>query len=138
MSMTLEGDEALKKLFRDTLPREARKAVKQGARKGAKVVAESAKIKAPRESGELRRSIKVRALKRTRTGKLGAVVLTGDGFFKGDQFYAGFIEYGTVNMPAQPFLRPAADENRVIVHRIFIESIRQSHQTILRGVKIRG
>ena len=24
-------------------------------------------------------------------------------------FYAGFLEFGTVKMPAQPFLRPAAD-----------------------------
>lgn len=30
----------------------------------------------------------------------------------GDFFYAHFVEYGTAKMPAQPFLRPAYDQNK--------------------------
>lgn len=33
--------------------------------------------------------------------------------------YAGFVEYGTYKMPAQPYMRPALDENREAVTEIF-------------------
>ena len=32
--------------------------------------------------------------------------------FPDDQYYARFIEYGTVKMPAQPFMRPAFEAHK--------------------------
>lgn len=37
--------------------------------------------------------------------------------------YAGYVEYGTRHMEAQPYLRPAIDENREIIQALFKEAI---------------
>ena len=43
----------------------------------------------------------------------------------GDFFYARFIEYGTVNAPARPFLRPALEEHRDEAAAVMIETLKQ-------------
>lgn len=55
-------------------------------------VAEGARAGAPVDTGALRDSIQANP----------------DSVTVGVE-YAGFVEYGTVNMPPEPFLRPAAD-----------------------------
>ena len=55
-------------------------------------VAEGARAQAPVDTGALRDSI----------------AAGPDNVTVGVE-YAGFVEYGTVNMPPEPFLRPAAD-----------------------------
>lgn len=67
------------------------------------------KLRSPR--GRLKKSIKVRAMKRKK-GRVGFRVTTGQGEFKGDTYYGGMVEYGTTSQPAQPFMRPAWDEKQ--------------------------
>jgi HK97 gp10 family phage protein len=43
------------------------------------------------------------------TGRLRDSIYSDENEVGTDVEYAPFVEYGTVNMPAQPFLRPAAD-----------------------------
>lgn len=129
MALEVNGIEELKKLFEEHLPSEAKKAMRMAAKEGAKIVAADAKAKVPRDTGALRQSIRVRAIKRSRV-KVGSRVVTGEGFFKGDTYYGGFVEYGTHKMKAQPFLRPAADENRERVIREFGKFLRASIQTV--------
>lgn len=71
-----------------------------GAREAAEMIRERAKFRAPVDTGALRRSITV-----VRAGKLRYVVKTGVD-------YAGFVEFGTRHMAAQPFLGPALEEAR--------------------------
>lgn len=83
-----------------------RKALRKATREAAKVVLDEAKRLAPVASGALKRSLRVRALKRSRV-KQGHQVQTGEGFFKGETFYGGFQEYGTKFMEANEYMRPA-------------------------------
>jgi len=43
------------------------------------------------------------------TGNLQASIQKGEGGVYSDVEYAPFVEYGTSDTPAQPFMRPAAD-----------------------------
>jgi len=110
----------------EQLPLKLEKNILRGAiRAGAKVVADDARRRAPvlteadprRVPGALAKSVRVMS-----TGVKGGVVkggvvvgqgrtLVGRGAGRqvADVFYAHFVEYGTVNMAARPFLRPAMD-----------------------------
>ena len=84
-------------------------------------------ILVPVDKGALRRSLKIRALKRSRKNKhtVGVRVVTGEDFFKGEQFYGAFLEFGTALISARPFLRPAHDRNKGTVKSIFQQQIRK-------------
>lgn len=79
---------------------ELRSRISRATKAGTEVVAASARAKAPVESGALSNSIKVKAKR------------AGEYAVETDVFYARFIEYGTVNMAARPFLIPALEEHR--------------------------
>ncbi len=66
-------------------------------------VARDANSRVRRRTGLLSRSLRWESRPRS----LSAIV--GIAF---EAFYWKFLEYGTVKMPAQPFLRPAAEANR--------------------------
>lgn len=82
-------------------------------------IASQAKVLAPVKEGQLRNSISASSLSKTyllnnRKGNT-ALGLETTGL-KGDEVYVGsnsdhtiFQEYGTINQPAQPFLRPSAE-----------------------------
>ncbi len=65
----------------------------------------------PVDTGALRASIKI--AKQPRYGSL-------IGTLEASEFYAKFVEYGTVNMDAQPFMTPAAEQGR----RLFNKRVR--------------
>jgi HK97 gp10 family phage protein len=62
-----------------------------------------------RYPGQLRDSLKIRAIKRNRAGVIGVVVQSRKGDFRGDEYYAAFQEYGTSKMPGKGFIRAAFD-----------------------------
>ncbi len=96
LRVTISGTEELTALLKAFPTKIANKAVRKGTRAGVKVIARTAKRFAPRRTGLLARSMKVRAMKRRR-GRIGAVILTGKaGAFKGDTFYGAFQEFGWV------------------------------------------
>lgn len=76
---------------------------KQLLRAAAKEVAAQikadAQARAPRkDQGRIAEAIQVRALqrnRRSRKGDVGASVRVGDGWFRGNTFFAGFLEFGT-------------------------------------------
>lgn len=76
--------------------------VEAAMRSGAEAIAESAKARVPVLSGELRDAIHVDAQDE------GYYVVAGDD----DAFYGHMIEFGTSRFPAEPFLIPAAEEQR--------------------------
>ena len=135
-----ELDKALKEF-----PANVQKAMaKKGTKKAAKdIVLPDAISRVPVDTGDLEDSLTVRAIKRTR-GKIGHMVTTKEGFFKGDQFYAGFIEFGTKERThkssgksvgaIQPhyhaFLRPALYENRDKINELFADVLRAEIRTI--------
>lgn len=88
---------------------------------GAKVIADSARTKAPVDTGNLRKNIITKRLPPGESQLTSEYIVTvrkgkitkkqKDRGIK-DAFYGRFVEFGTAKTPAQPFLRPAYDENK--------------------------
>lgn len=101
-----------------------KKAIRKATRQAAKFVLADARAMAPRDTGLLESSLKVRAIRRTRTGKVGHSVQTGERTFGGETFYGAFQELGTRYMQEDPFMRPALWSNEMPVKQEFINEIR--------------
>ena len=94
-------DAALKELGGKVAGRLGTNAVRAGAR----VIAKNAKARAPvGATGELKKSIRMFDEPANRGGT------TRTAYAGTRLFYGYFVEYGVAHAPAQPFLRPAADE----------------------------
>lgn len=112
-----------------------KKALRKGLRAGAKIIQRAAKANAPQgETGNLRKFIKVRADKRSRS-RLGIRVMTGTrdqlGIDANDPvYYPGVVEYGSKNRPPQPFMRPAFNANQARAKRAIVKAIRSFVSTI--------
>ncbi len=121
MAVQITGDKQLEKVFDQFEVNLRKKIARKAIRKAAKPVRDTAIARAPVDTGLLKKSIKVRAMKRSRKNKhtVAVRVVTGEGFFKGEAFYGGFLEYGTTRMRARPFMRPAHDENKNTVRQVF-------------------
>lgn len=98
----ISGFDRVEALLRQLPAKVARKEIVSGLRKGAKVIADDARSRAPvyagkerpdRKPGQLRDSIKVRSA-RARSGSVGVNVITSEGWFIGDEFYGAFVEFG--------------------------------------------
>ena len=81
----------------------ARRALRKGMRAGANVVRNEARTKAPKRTGNLKRKIRTRE----RSEEGGNMRFSVE--IPRSAFYGRFIEYGTSQMAAKPFLRPAAE-----------------------------
>jgi len=113
-----------------------RRALSKAGRAATKEIANRAKELAPVQQkpkrgkqlrsprGRLKKSIKVRAMKRKR-GRVGFRVTTGAGEFKGDTFYGGMVEYGTTKQPPQPFMRPAWDQQKGTALQTYVSEVKR-------------
>lgn len=103
VSIDFKGAKSLDAAFRALTGPKQKKATRKGLRAGAKLIADRARELVPQPTGKLRRTIKVRAARRSRSS-IGVNVVAGD-----EETFAG-IEYETANQPPQPFFRPAFDQ----------------------------
>lgn len=101
-----------------------RKAIAKSSRIAGKLLMAAGKARAPVDTGALKQSIKVRAIKRNRRGDVGVVVGTSQREFVGDLFYGAMVEYGTEKMQARPYMRPAYEENKDEIISTFQREIR--------------
>jgi HK97 gp10 family phage protein len=120
ISMTVRGGEQLTRNLRRLAGNERRQAQHDGLEAGARVGETWAKIICPVDLGTLMNSIQVH--------EVTPIQAT---YGPSDVDYAEHVEFGTVNMAAQPYLRPSLDEHeREIVDAVqrtvaaFVESIR--------------
>lgn len=92
------------------------------------IILPDAKQLVPVDSGDLEASLVVRAVKRSRSKKgtqVGYAVQTKEGFYKGDQFYGAFQEFGWDDKPeGDPFLRPALWSNVSRIRTLFVQALR--------------
>jgi HK97 gp10 family phage protein len=114
-----ELGEALKGLRLDM----AQKAARQAVAAGASVVRAQARKNAPVDTGNLQKAIVMKRKRNTnlteeygvsvRVGKKSDVTRAkaGKGALGKDAYYARFLEFGTVKLPAKPFLTPALSQN---------------------------
>jgi HK97 gp10 family phage protein len=87
-------------------------------------VAEEARRLAPVDSGQYRDSIVVstRLAGEPERGRGGAVFV---GPLFSNVFYAWYLEFGTVNMRAQPVLIPAVEANQALVFEVLGQRVGQ-------------
>lgn len=118
------ADKLVRKL--NILGEEAKKIVEPAGKDGADVIARAAKEKAPVKSGNLKNSI---STKPKEIAPLKATFEVGS-----DIFYAPFVEHGhplvrnkkTVgSVRPYPFLRPAVDETKDEVKKVFADEVRR-------------
>lgn len=83
---------------------------------GAERISQSAKDRVPVHTGRLRNAIHV-----DRRGHGEYRVVAGDH----EAFYGHLVEFGTNRAPAQPFLVPAAEENRRSVEALVTTALRR-------------
>jgi hypothetical protein len=97
-----------------TLPKAIRnKILRQELRKFGKELVAPSKAATPARSGKLRKSVKVRAQKRTRSS-VGVVVGYSEKPFTGDTFYGAFLEWGW-RIGKRPSRSAKANDNRTQV-----------------------
>jgi HK97 gp10 family phage protein len=98
------GEDELRAKLKSLSTAIATDGIEQAVLAGAYVVEAAAKLKAPVDTGFLRSSIQASILNSTRS--------SAEAIVAAQALYAIYVEMGTVNMRAQPYLRPALDENR--------------------------
>jgi HK97 gp10 family phage protein len=126
-----EIDRALAKLERT----EARKVIRSSMREALKIMQERVVSLAPvgvsrvwrgqqHEAGTLKKALKVRAQKVKRRGEIALAVRTAEGDYKGEQFYAAFVEYGTKKQTGQKFMERGFEQTQARVRDKTNELIR--------------
>jgi HK97 gp10 family phage protein len=102
-----------------------RKAIRKATRAGAKAVLQDAKRLAPRETGALTRSGKVRAMRRSRVAQ-GHVA-------RFEALHSFQVETGTSDTPPQPFIRPALDINKPRIFKAVRDEVNRAILEASRG-----
>jgi len=111
--IVIEGLDDLKKTLETVAPREARNLMRSTIHGVASDIAKQAKSKAPRGKGNLRKAIKAKRRRpKTPDQPISDVMIETGRQARNDAFYWRFVEYGTLNAPAQPFMGPAVDRLR--------------------------
>jgi len=106
------GDKAIARDLTNLEPKLKKRVLKKALREEAKETSKAAKALVPVDQGNLKKSIKVKALKRSRK-RIGAQVVAGVNL---NNAQAIAVEYGTSKRKAQPYLRPAYEsrEDRAV------------------------
>lgn len=113
-TVTFSGFKELDDDFKLLSNAEQRKVSRKAVRAGAVVFRDAVRANAPVHSGLLKRSVSVDTVRGSLTAgvkfkKVSAKKKSKKGKHKSTPYYWYFLEHGTSNMPAQPFVRPAFD-----------------------------
>ena len=101
-----------------------RTTLRTALRNGGKPVVKTAKAHVAVDEGDLKRALIGKAkVDRKGEGQVRIGARRG-GKFKG--YHAHFIELGTSKQPAQPYLRPALDENERVILSEFVDAINRT------------
>lgn len=145
----LKGLEGLKKQLQQLGEETQPKVLRSALREAFKPVLEAAQAKVPVDSGELRAGIALATAKTKDGGVAAGLVISSNtsGLKQARMAAAAFgeaqqdgapgrrwhlTELGTKHSPAQPFLRPALDENAQAVVDGFAKSLRKKIRRALK------
>ena len=133
ISFSLQGDTEITEKLKSFTKSEYKSAVQMGAKNALKPAQQTAKSIAPKDTGKLRRAIRIRVLKRSRK-RVGARVTIGshESMFKGKTFYAAFQEYGwkTGKRASNQDLGVAKRKRRTAAQREEVARMNASRKTI--------
>lgn len=114
-NIQISGIEELDHLASKVAPKVARRLARGTVHKIAGIARNGMRRRAPQQSKTLRKAIVSKRRRGTATEVVSDVRITHGRGVKHDAWYWHFVEFGTVQQPAQPFIRPEIDE---IVPRI--------------------
>lgn len=116
--------EALEKRLNDVADKVAKKALRGAVRKGMNKVRKVARENAPEDTGLLDENFAL--MTRTRMSEVIAKIGIRGGARENDTtpFYFRFVELGTKDMQAKPFLRPALENNAQAVLDTVVEELK--------------
>lgn len=145
-----------------TIADRAKRKSTSALRRGAAPIVSAAKANAPQSNephhrykdgrkvatyypGNLRRSIRVLPLRRTKSAVLIGPKLArssggpAEGDFRGqkvDGWYAHFVEFGTIEQPPQPYMRPAAQQAGTQALRLAVDELKKEIDRAARAVAV--
>jgi HK97 gp10 family phage protein len=127
----VEGVDKLARRLVNEIPRKVRAALEAAMLESADRIVAGARLRVPVESGKVRDSITQHGVREGKRGGLYVAITAGDDSTltdeKGKRYQvARLLEFGTVNMPAQPFLLPAYHANRNAARRKMRRAIRDA------------
>ena len=147
LSGQLVGDKELSRALHALPITVAKSVLRPALRAGAKESLGAIKRRAPRDTGALARSLKVRAAQRSRT-HFGAGVRIGEGYFKGDTFYGAFQELGWKTgkrgsgnrrqIPGRRFMRGGLEESKAQVLATVSKMARQKLPMAIMQARAKG
>ncbi len=111
------GDKKLSIRFQRMEKKLQRRILLKSIRKSARVIRKAARTFAPVKTRNLRRNIKTKTIKSKDKSMVGIVVRTGTRAEMGipqkaKGYYPAVQEYGSATVPAHPYMRPAAAQNK--------------------------
>ena len=120
----IEGLSQLQKAI-DAKRKEIEQVIIKGVGKGADTVKASAKVKAPKDEHNLENAIDKDEVW-NKNGKISVHVgISVTGLFnEADGRYAKMQEHGTSKMKAQPYLRPALNENKAQINNEIVSNLK--------------
>lgn len=97
VNLVLTGDKELDAMFAAMNNTMQKKALRPATRTVSKMVLEQARAEVPEDTGRLLSELQIKAKKRSKRypHTVGMTVGFRDDLFKGDTYYAGFMEFGT-------------------------------------------
>lgn len=117
----IHGLSDLQKTLNTLMPREATNVLRRTTYGIATKVRDQVKERAPVQSGALKRSIKAKRNKGTKTNISASVIADKSGGRSGRGYHWHFLEFGTVKMSAQPFINPTVEQMRPQIPGIYRE-----------------
>lgn len=137
ISIEVLGDKALQRKLRALPIAMEKKIVRKALREAGRPILASAKALVPVRTGALKKSLRLRALKRSR-GSFGVQVRTGTREELGipadaPYYYPMAVEVGTGHAPAHPYMRPALKSNEGKSIRIAAAEIRRGIEEVARS-----
>ena len=130
------GSKDLQAKFSRLAGKEQKAIIRKAMRPAWKTILAESKRLVPVDRGLLKRGLKLRALKRSRTS-FGLRVVTPDRPYLGIRpkapgYYPAALEYGTKNMRARPYLRPAFKSHKGSAKVILGRGIRDGMRRLVR------
>ena len=125
ITLVLTGDKKLDAKLAKLKSTDAKRAFRKAARTTIKPFKEDVKQELPKKSGALKKSAKVRAMKRSRR-MIGAKVTV-------DGIYGAFVLLGTKHIEARRTIRNEADKQRASIQRKFGKNLGREILNITKG-----
>lgn len=135
ITISLSGWGELEQALKEIGPRAARKVGGKAMKEAADIIVEQAKAYVPVDTGDLEEGIISISIRSDVLKEIKRQI----GFKTGVSWRAHFIEYGTVKMRPQPFMRPALDARAeasiAIMGEVMWEGIEDEAKKAPKGTK---